>query len=45
MRAALKALCDLARRGGCVHRKFDSGILLLTCRIQIDLEGNNGNLD
>jgi hypothetical protein len=27
MRAALKALRDLARRGGCVHRKFDSGIL------------------
>jgi hypothetical protein len=40
MRAALKALQDLAR-GGCVDRKFWSG----TCRIQIELEGNNGNLD
>jgi DprA/Smf-like nucleotide binding protein involved in DNA uptake len=43
MRAALKALHDLAR-GGCVP-KIRYGHALLTCRIQIELEANNGNLD
>jgi hypothetical protein len=44
MRAALKALQVLAR-GGCVQGKIRYGHALLTCRIQIELEGNNGNLD
>jgi hypothetical protein len=43
-RAALKALHDLARRGGCVL-KIRFGISLLTRRIQIDFGGNNGKLD
>jgi hypothetical protein len=42
MRAALKALQDLAR-GGCVPGKIRYGHALLTWRIE--LEGNNGNLD
>jgi hypothetical protein len=43
MRAALKALQDLAR-AACAG-KIRYGHALLTWRIQIELEGNNGNLD
>jgi hypothetical protein len=44
MRAALKALHDLAAARLCAG-KIRYGHALLTCRIQVELEGNNGNLD